>query len=146
MTSYDVIYERFLQNIEDLDLAKMSNADRQETLLGYMKSALALMELNGVSFQNDLSQRDDDSEEFEADLTLMEIEIIATYMTASWFTPKINSLEHTSLFVGVSGEKWTDQQAHLAMMTSARDNWLNEARKLCRNYRTLNNTYIRDQR
>lgn len=146
MTSYDVVYERFLQNIEDLDLARMSSTDQSETLLGYLKSALAVMEFNSIVLENDLSRRDDDLEEFEADLTLMEIEIIATYMTAAWYTPKINSLEHTSLFVGVSGEKWTSQTDHMSLLISARDKWLNEARKLYRNYNTLNNSYFGSRR
>lgn len=142
MTSYDSVYDRFLMKIEDLDLARMSSGDQSEMLVSWLNSALAMMEMENIVLNNDFTSRDDDEETFEADLTNSEIELIALYMTVAWYEARVNSLEHTSLFVGSSSEKWTNQLKHMEMIANIRDRWKNEARKLYRAYNTHNNSYL----
>lgn len=63
-------------------------------------------------------------------------------MVAAWYEPKINSLEHTLLIVASKDEKWTDQNAHMQMMKTARDEWKLEARKYFRDYGYKRNSYL----
>ena len=108
----------------------------------WLDSAIGYIEMDTLQIANDLSDRDNDLQEFTADLTNMEIELIAMYMVVAWYEPKISSLEHTLLFVGAKDEKWTSQKEHMEMMINARDKVRLEARKYFRNYGYKNNSYL----
>lgn len=82
--------------------------------------------------------------EFEEDLTITEIEVIAMYMVAAWYTPTINSLSHTKMLVTSNTSKYTDQSKHLDSMIAARNYWINEARKRFRNKNVNRNSYLEE--
>lgn len=145
MTPYSLIYKSFLKKIEDKDFPLFSEDEQLRLLNDYLDTALGYIELEDLSIENDFYDRDDETQLFADDLTRGEIELIATYMVAAWYEPKINSLEHTLMFVGSKDEKWTSQKEHLEMMTSARDKWLLKGRKFFRSYKIKNNDYIGDQ-
>ena len=143
-TSYETIYSRFLKRIEDKDLPNFSEYEQNQMMAGWLDTAIGYIELDGLKIKSDLSNRDNDLEEFADDLTNAEIEVVAMYMVAAWYEPKINSLEHTLVFIGSKDEKWTSQKEHLNMMTASRDKWKLEARKYFRNYGYKNNSYLGD--
>lgn len=142
MTPYEKVFDSFKRRIEDKDLPTFEEDEQIEMLTGWLDTAIGYIELEQLQMVSDLSDRDNDSQVFVADLKNFEIEVIAMYMAAAWYEPKINSLEHTLLFVGASGEKWTDQDAHMKMMKAIRDDWKLEARKYFRNYGYKKNSYL----
>lgn len=142
MTPYEKVFDSFKRRIEDKDLPTFEEDEQIEMLTGWLDTAIGYIELEQLQMVSDLSDRDNDSQVFVADLKNFEIEVIAMYMAAAWYEPKINSLEHTLLFVGASGEKWTDQDAHMKMMKAIRDDWKLEARKHFRNYGYKKNSYL----
>ena len=141
-TPYEEIFKRLKKRIEDRDLASFSPNEQEEMMTEWLDAAIGYIELDNLKLINNLSDRDNDYQEFEADLTNAEMEVVAMYMVAAWYEPKINSLQATLLFVGSKDEKWTSQKDHLAMMISNRDYWKLEARKYFRNYCYKNNSYI----
>lgn len=142
MTPYEYIFDSFKRKIEDKDLFTYTEDEQTEMLTGWLDTAIGYIEMEQLQMVNDLSNRDNENQWFNADLKNYEIEVIAMYMVVAWYEPRINSLEHTLLFVGASGEKWTDQNAHMKMMKTARDEWKLEARKYFRNYGYKKNSYL----
>lgn len=143
-TPYETIYNSFLKRIEDKDLPTFSEDVQDQILAGYLDTAIGYIELDGLKIISDLSNRDNELAEFKDDLTNAEIEVIAMYMVAAWYEPKINSLQTTLLFIGSKDEKWTSQKDYLNMMKENRDAWKLEARKYFRNYGYKNNSYLGD--
>lgn len=144
-TPYEDVFKRFKKRIEDKDLPNFNEDDQIEMLTDWLDTAIGYIELDGLKIQNDLSNRDNDLQEFSADLSNSEKEIIAMYMVVAWYEPKINSLETTLMFIGSKDEKWTAQKDQLAMQKEKRDYWRLEARKYFRNYGYKNNSYISNE-
>lgn len=142
MTPYENVFKSFLRKIEDKDLPSFNEDEQIEMLTGWLDSAIGYIELDKLKIKNDLSDRDNDLQEFTADLDNCEIEVISMYMIVAWYEPKINSLEHTLLFVGSKDEKWTGQKEHLEMMKSVQKEKRLEARKYFRNYGYKENSYL----
>ena len=79
-TPYETIYSRFLQKITDFNLAELDDFTLDGMLLGWLKSAIVRTRV----CDSDLSKRDDEFQEFEDDLSDVEIELLALGMTKSW--------------------------------------------------------------
>lgn len=141
-TPYETVFKSFRKRIEDKDLPNFTDDEQNEMMTEWLDSAIGYIEMDTLQIANDLSDRDNDLQEFTVDLTNMEIELIAMYMVVAWYEPKISSLEHTLLFVGAKDEKWTSQKEHMEMMINARDKVRLEARKYFRNYGYKNNSYL----
>ena len=75
-TPYEDIFSRFLKRIEDKDLPKYTEDERQEMMTNWLDMAIGYIELDGLKIKNDLSDRDNDLQEFTADLSNGEKEII----------------------------------------------------------------------
>ena len=141
-TPYKTIWDSFVHKIEDVNLPYMSAEDQARECIGWMNEALIHIEMDCIVIDSDLNERDDISLEFEEDLSYSDCEIISMYMVGAYYSRIVNSLEHTSLFVGTSGEKWESQKGHLEAMRSMRDYWLEEGKRLARNKHTLINSYL----
>ncbi len=142
MTPYDVVFESFLKKIEDNDLPKFDEDEQIDLMTGWLDTAIGYIELDCLEIKNDLSDRDNNLQRFNCELLNCEIEVIALYMVAAWYEPRINSLEHTLMFVGSKEEKWTSQKEHMQMLMQARDSWKLKGRKYFRNYGLKNNSYL----
>lgn len=141
-TTYEDVYSRFLQKIEDTDLSRLDEEAYSESMNLWLHSAIAMMELDGVNLNNDYTQLNDNSESFMHKLDNIEIEVISLFMVCAWYDAKINSIEHVLLFVGANGEKWTDQINHMKGLQSARNDFYIRANHAVRNYNYKNNTYF----
>ena len=79
-TSYELIYENVLPKFKDYDIPVMSVNEVKEMMHDYLRPAI-------VSFHvcnTDLSDRDDELDQFNQDLTDDEIEILSNYMLLSY--------------------------------------------------------------
>ena len=141
-TPYSDVFKRFKKRIEDIDLPNFTEEEQNEMLTEWLDTAIGYIELEMLQIKNDLSDRDNGLQEFTADLNNPEKEVIALYMVAAWYEPKINSLKHILMMVGSKDEKWTSQKEHMNMMIEARDLALKEARKYFLKYGSKNNTYL----
>ena len=130
---------------EDKDLYLFEVSDQIRMLTGWLDTAIAYIELDGLDIESNLSDRDNESQEFNSDLLNCEIEVIAMYMVAAWYEPKINSLENTLMFVGSKDEKWDSQMARLEMLMNVQSQKKLEARKYFVKYGYKNNTYLNEE-
>ena len=99
MTSYEVVYARFLNSTSDFNLADLDDYTLGEMLKGWLHSAIAKTRTS-----SDLSF-DDKDEVFSNDLSNLDIELLSMGMRLAWLDQRINSTEYTNLFVGGKEEK-----------------------------------------
>ena len=75
-TPYEKIYNRFLQKITDFNLVEVDTDSFGGMMNGWLNSAAIRVR----KCQHDLSKRDDEVQEFEEDLSDLEVELLACGM------------------------------------------------------------------
>lgn len=83
-TPYSKIINRFLRKITDYGLLEFSDDIKDEMIIELLDSACGTFER---LCKSDLSLRDDNSQEFQEDLTSNEINIITEIMISEWIKP-----------------------------------------------------------
>ena len=100
-TPYEKIYSRFLQKITDFNLVEVDTDSFGGMMNGWLNSAAIRVR----KCQHDLSKRDDEVQEFEEDLSDLEVELLACGMVDSWLSQYLNSTELVTQFIGGKEEK-----------------------------------------
>lgn len=137
-TPYEKIYNRFSQKISDFNLVEADDHSLGEMLQGWLNSSIVRIR----KCQHDLSKRNDELQEFEEDLSDLEIELLALGMVDAWVTPMLNSTELTLQFIGGKEEKYYSQSQQLAELRNLkRENSL-EMNRLHNYYTYTNNSYF----
>lgn len=136
MTSYETIYNRFLEKITDYEMPTIPEEDLEHMLHGYLVSAISKFR----KCKSNLSLRDEDAQCFDDDLLDEEIEQLVCWMVCAWLDPQINSVLLTKQMFGGKEEKYYSQAAHLSELQALRRVSRNEALKLHRDYTYFNNT------
>ena len=95
-TPYEKIYNRFSQKITDFNLTEVDDYSLDEMLQSWLNSSIVRIR----KCQHDLSKRDDEIQEFEEDLSDLEIELLAMGMVISWLDKSLNSTELTLMMIG----------------------------------------------
>ena len=99
MTSYEVVYGRFLNHTTDFNLSELDDHTLNEMLKDWLHSAIVKTRTS-----SDLS-RDDENEVFNNDLSDLDIELLAMGMKISWIDTTLYSTELTLQFIGGKEEK-----------------------------------------
>lgn len=141
MTSYEKIYDRFLQKITDYKMLDLTDTEIRQECAKWLSSAIAKFR----RCKNDLSQRDNELETFTIDLLDIEIEILATLMVSEWLSPQLNSVLYTSQFFGGKEEKFFAQANQLDKLMTLKGNNDVEAKKLMRDYGYQNKLWNREE-
>lgn len=94
-TPYDAVLSKFLNKITDFDLGELTESRVKEILLGYMFSACSKFHTCLV----DLSDRDEEGEQFNETLTEEITEIITEGMIVEWLKPKVMHTDNLSNFL-----------------------------------------------
>lgn len=139
-TPYEKIYDRFSQKITDFNLVEVDDYSLDKMLLGWLNSSI----VNVRKREHNLSLRDDEVQEFQEDLSDLEIELLALGMKLAWVDQYLNSTELVLQFVGGKEEKYYSQSAHIAELRELRKDTLREMNSL-HNYDTyVNSSYFDD--
>ena len=137
-TPYEKVYNRFLQKISDFNLADVDDYSFDEMINGWLNSAVIRVR----KCQHDLSKRDDELQEFEEDLSDLEIELLALGMVDAWVSPMLNSTELTLQFIGGKEEKYYSQSQMLAELRNLKKENSLEMNRLHNYYTYTNNSYF----
>lgn len=132
MTSYSIVYDRFLNSTTDFSFVDLDDYTLNEMLKGWLNSAIVKTRTS-----SDLSH-DDDSETFNNDLDDLDIELLAIGMRLAWLDQRINSTEYVNLFVGGKEEKFYSPSSQLSELRALRADILREMQQLY-TYSTYNN-------
>lgn len=115
MTSYDVVYGRFLNSITDFNLAELDDHTLNEMLRDWLHTAIVKTRTS-----SDLSKRNDVDEVFDSDLSDLDVELLSMGMRLAWLDQTLNSTDLTLMMLGGKEEKL------LQLLHTVRCNW-----KLC---------------
>ena len=137
-TPYEKVYNRFLQKISDFNLAEVDDYSVDEMMNGWLNSAVIRVR----KCQHDLSKRDDELQEFEEDLSDLEIELLALGMVDAWVTPMLNSTELTLQFIGGKEEKYYSQSQMLSELRNLKKENFLEMNRLHNYYTYTNSSYF----
>ena len=140
MTSYETIYNRALAKIEDPTLAMLNDEDLENILYGWLTSAIA----KHRKCTHDLSDRDDELRQFNADLTDIEQEILAILVTREWIGQQLKSVTNTLQVFGGKETKYYSQAQHLSELRALDESLRLEAQQLSRDYTYVDNEYFSD--
>lgn len=102
-TPFQYIYDKFLNQIDDVELALITTEELEDLLESYLSRAVSL---DFKQCKKDLNDTDKDLKQFNDDLTLEEQWIIATGMVLSWLEPKIKREE--LLRAAISDKDYTE--------------------------------------
>lgn len=139
-TPYEKIYDRFSQKITDFNLSEIDDYSLEKMLLGWLNSSI----VNVRKREHSLSLRDDELQEFQEDLSDLEIEMLALGMKLAWIDQYLNSTENVLQFIGGKEEKYYSQANHVAELRELRKDTLREMNSL-HNYDTYTkNLYFDD--
>ena len=136
MTSYEAVYNQFLNSTTDFDLADLDDYTLNEMMKGWLRTATVKVRTSG-----DLS-RDDENEVFDNDLSDLDIELLAMGMRLSWLDQRINSTEYTNIFVGGKEEKFYSPSSQLSELRTLRADTLREIQQLYTYNTYTNNSYF----
>lgn len=137
-TPYEKIYNRFSQKITDFNLIEVDDYSLDGMLLGWLNSSI----VNVRKRDRNLYLRDDDAQEFQEDLSDLEIEMLALGMKLAWIDQYLNSTENVLQFIGGKEEKYYSQANHISELRELRKDTLREMNSL-HNYDTyINNSYF----
>ena len=100
-TSYENIYGRFLNKVTDFNLVDMDDYSLSNMLQGWLTTAV----VKSRKCEHDLSKRDDELQEFETDLSDLEIELLSMGMVDAWLSQYLNSTENVLQFISGKEEK-----------------------------------------
>jgi hypothetical protein len=137
MTSYEIVYGRFLNHTTDFNLADFDDHTLNEMLKDWLHSAIVKTRTS-----SDLAARDDENEVFNNDLSDLDIELLAMGMRLAWLDQRINSTEYTNLFVGGKEEKFYSPSSQLAELRALRADTLREMQQLYTYSTYTNNSYF----
>ena len=139
-TPYEKVYERFMQKITDFNLVEIDDYSFDNMMHGWLNSAIVRIR----KCEHDLSARDDETQEFQADLSDLEIELLALGMVDAWISPMLNSTELTLQFIGGKEEKYYSQAQQLATLQNLKKENSLEMNRLHNYYTYTNNSYFND--
>jgi hypothetical protein len=129
MTSFDVIYDRFLGKITDDMYQEWTKEETIADCRNILADAIPYFEFPRFAIY------DYDETGFAADLTQEEINILAILMMRAWVQRQITSIENTRMKYSNADFKMTSQANHLAKLISLKDNISTEERHMQRLYR-----------
>lgn len=138
MTSYEVVYKRFLNKLRDFNLAELDDATVESMLNDWLHSSIVRTRTS-----TDLSKRNEEEEFFENDLTDLDVELLALGMLLSWLEPYLNSSELTLQFIGGKEEKYFSQSKHLEELQDRHSKIIQEMHRLYTYNTYLNNKYFK---
>lgn len=116
MLYYTEIYDRFLGKITDYDFLEYTESDLENELFRKMKGAISRFDCPK------LSNRDDDMQLFNDDLTDLEQEILSELMLLEWLNPRINNIELLRQALNTKDFSFYSQSNHLNSLIQLKNN------------------------
>jgi hypothetical protein len=129
-TEFSEVYASFLSKVTDYSFLNLTQDELEEQLEPYLRSSIPRFRKPRVN----LKEIDSVNKEFFNELSILEIEILATLMVIEFMRPKINS---SNIYKQVMTDKefrFYSQANHLAELMSLYNAMKKEAEKLMLDY------------
>ena len=138
MTSYEVVYNRFLNRITDFNLGDIDDFTLKDMMNNWLESSIVRTRTSDATAFN----RDKKAEVFENDLSDLNVELLAMGMTLAWLDQYLNSTENVLQFIGGKEEKYYSQANHIAELRALRADTVREMERLYTYNSYTNNSYF----
>lgn len=155
MTDFSVIYDSFLSKVTDDMYLELTELDTFRLLQELLISAIPSFEFPRIDLFDYECQEvvdefvycgvDSDGLEvtafsygggyFNNDLTLEEVNILATYMITQWLSQQLASIENTRMKYSGSDFKFTSQANHMSKLLNLKNDYEKEGFHLQRLYK-----------
>jgi hypothetical protein len=110
-TPFEKVFNSFLSKIDD-NLYTNLDFDIESDLTKLLNSAIVQFDFPKV----DIFDKDDDLQQFNVDLSLHEIEILANLMKLEWIKRQMNSVSLLKQMIGDKDFRLTSQANHLKVL------------------------------
>lgn len=137
-TTYQQIYDAFLDRITDYDFAAYSEGLQSELLYSYMQSALGRF---GRICRRDLDDRDDETGEFNVELTIEEIDVITAWMEAEWLKQYMHDSDNLHNRINTAEFSSVSPANMLASIKDSYENTRKQALSLMNKYSYIHGDY-----
>ena len=138
MTQYSTLYERALAQITDPLLIQIPEEDLKNMLHGWLMSAI----VEPVVGEYDFSDRNEDLQQFNFDISDRDQQILAIHMVRGWLAPQITSVTLTAQVYSGKETKYYAQANHLSEMRALDESLQRKADLLFCRGTYLNNEYF----
>lgn len=135
-TSFETIYNRFFGKITDDMYLELTYEDTLRDVKQFLLDAIPFFEFPRFQLYN----YDEELEQYNVDLTIEEIHILALLMKTAWLERQINSVEHTRMKYSGADFKMTSQANHLSKLLQLKSENVREATHAQRLYKRRRNT------
>ena len=137
-TTYQDIYNEFLDRITDYEFAAYSETLQGELLKSYLTSAIGRF---GRICSSDLSDRDDDFGEFNIDLSQEEIDVLTAWMEAEWLKQYMHDSDNLHNRINTSEFSSVSPANMLASIKDSYENTRKQALSLMNKYSYIHGDY-----
>lgn len=138
MTSYETVYNRALAQITDPLLAQLPEEDLEIMLHDWLMDAI----VEPVVGEYDFSDRDEELQQFNFDISDRDQKILAIHMVRGWLAPQIRSVTLTQQVYSGKETKYYAQANQLAEMRALDEHLRKDADLLFCRGTYLNNDYF----
>lgn len=136
MTSYEIVYGRFLNSVTDFNLAELDDHTLNEMLKDWLHTAIVKTRTSSKIISND------EVEAFSSELSDLDIELLSMGMKLAWLDQTLNSTDNVLMFIGGKEEKFFSQANHIAELRALRADTLREMQQLYTYSTYVNNSYF----
>lgn len=135
-TSFETIIDKFLGKITDDMYLELTYEDTLRDAKQFLLDAIPYFEFPRFQLYN----YDEEEEQYNVDLTVEEINILALLMKTAWLERQINSVENTRMKYSGSDFKMTSQANHLSKLLQLKSENVREQTHAQRLYKRRKNT------
>jgi hypothetical protein len=133
-TPFEKVFDSFLSKIED-DLYTSLSVDIEADLTKLLNGAIVQFDFPKV----DIFDKDDNMQQFNVDLSIHEIEILANLMKLEWIKRQLNSVSLLKQMLGDKDFRLTSQANHLKVLIDLKMETEKEINSLVTKYSYTNN-------
>ena len=138
MTLYSTLYNRALAQITDPLLAQFPEEDLENMLHDWLMDAI----VEPVVGEYDFSDRDEELQQFNFDISDIDQKILSIHMVRGWLAPQIKSVTLTNQVYSGKETKFYAQSQQLAEMRALDEQLRKDADLLFCRGTYLNNDYF----
>lgn len=135
-TSFETIIDKFLGKITDDMYLELTYEDTLRDAKQFLLDAIPYFEFPRFQLYN----YDEEEEQYNVNLTVEEINILALLMKTAWLERQINSVEHTRMKYSGADFKMTSQANHLSKLLQLKSENVRESTHAQRLYKRRKNT------
>jgi hypothetical protein len=134
-TPFSTVFQRFLNKVTDSNLASLPTENLESIMTDYLQSAIVRFR----KCKKDIKNIDLTLQQFNVDLSLDEIEILANWMKFEWVDQQVNRIELLRQSLSSKDFAMYSQANHLQALLSLKDVTSRDVLRLMKYYSYDNN-------